>query len=169
MISSCLGLLGENYHMYQLYEVTKFFKYFPIKEAVRSLRALTGPAKPPPTHVQGPGAPLQLSLGLSDLFPEMPWEWNLLLSLWPCVLLLLDGSLGWSLALFHAWVCWGLPMNPAGTGTTEEEWDCVVSCSFPQPQLCSSIQVLQCFLERTASILLKWSIVSNIRFVFQGF
>lgn len=168
MVSSCLGLLGENYHMYQVYQVIKVLKYFPLKEVVGSLRALTGPAQPPPTPAHGLGAPLQLSLGLSDLFPTMPQEWNLPLFLWLHALLLLDGSLGWSLALLHALVCWGLPRAPAGT--TEEEWDSVSSCSSPQPQLCRSIQVLWYFLERTAIILLKcWSVVSNARLVFQAF
>lgn len=48
-------------------------------------------------------------------------------------------------------------INPAGTGTTEEGWDCVRPRSAPQPQKWRSIQILQYFLERIASIVLKHS------------
>lgn len=163
MISSCLGLLGDNYHTYQ---VIKFFKSIPVKEDVRSLRALSGPAQPPPS----PAQELHLSWAWGcQTFPQQQ-EWKLQLFPWPGVLLLLGGFLGWSLALLHALVCWEQPMDPAGTGTTEEEWDCVRSCSAPQPQQCRNIQILWYFLESTACLVLKcWSTVSHIRFVFQAF
>lgn len=145
VISLCLGLLGENSHIYQ---VLKVFKCFPVKEAVRTLRVLpslhqhlpmgqepisdqSGAVRPCPSNAIG----VRVSSSFSGPVSSCSW-------------------LGWPLALVHSLVCWGLPMDPVTNPwlcplrqpwwdcTVEEGWDCAGSCLTPQPQQCRSGQIL---------------------------
>lgn len=170
MSSSWLGLLGENYHMYQMYQVLKFFKYFSIKEAVRSLRALYW-SNPASTHpCPWPRSSTSAQPGAVRPFPNKAiGVKSPTLSLTPC-----PSAPGWMPWMIPGPApCLGVlgaANRPCGTGTTEEEWDSVGSCSAPQPQQCRSIQILWHFPERTTRIVLKcWRVVNNIRLVFQAF
>lgn len=111
-----------------------FFKYFSVKEAVRSLRALYW-SNPASTHpCPWPRSSTSAQPGAVRPFPNKAiGVKSPNLSLTPC-----PSAPGWMPWMIPGPApCLGVlgaANRPCGTGTTEEEWDSVGSCSAPQPQ-----------------------------------
>lgn len=69
-------------------------------------------AQSPPTPAHGPGVHFIPAWVSQTMSQQCQRSVGRQLFLWPCLLLLLAGQLGWLLALVHSLVCWGLPKDP---------------------------------------------------------